>query len=39
VGGVITYQTGGRQRTAIAAGPEDRTLGRYGKPAVIVFGL
>jgi len=38
-GGVITYQTGGKQRIAVAAGLEDRILGSHGKAAVIVFGL
>jgi alcohol dehydrogenase (cytochrome c) len=38
-GGVITYQTGGRQRVAMAAGLEDRILGSHGKAAILVFGL
>jgi len=38
-GGVITYQTGGSQRVAMAAGLEDRILGSHGKAVVIVFGL
>jgi hypothetical protein len=38
-GGVITYQTGGKQRVAVANGLEDRIMGTHGKPAVVVFGL
>ena len=38
-GGVITYQTGGQQRIAMAAGLEDRILESHGQPAVLVFGL
>ena len=37
-GGVITYQTGGKQWVAMAAGLEDRILGSHGKGVVIVFG-
>jgi alcohol dehydrogenase (cytochrome c) len=38
-GGVITYQTAGRQKVAMAAGLEDRIIGSHGKAAVIVLGL
>jgi alcohol dehydrogenase (cytochrome c) len=38
-GGVITYQTGGKQRVAMAAGLEDRIFDIHGHPVVIVFGL
>jgi len=38
-GGVITYQTGGKQRVAMAAGLEDRILGSHGKGVVIIFAL
>jgi len=38
-GGVITYQAGGKQRIALAAGLEDRILATHGKPAVLVLGL
>jgi alcohol dehydrogenase (cytochrome c) len=38
-GGVITYQTGGSQKVAMAAGLEDRIIGSHGKAAVIVFGV
>ena len=38
-GGVITYQTGGKQRIAMAAGMENRIFGTRGQPVVMVFGL
>ncbi len=38
-GGVITYETGGKQRIAIAEGLEDRILNTHGQPVVVVFGL
>jgi alcohol dehydrogenase (cytochrome c) len=38
-GGVITYQTGGKQRVAMVAGLEDRILGSHGKGVVIIFGI
>ncbi len=38
-GGVITYQTGGKQRVAMAAGMQNRIMGSHGKPVVLVFGL
>ena len=38
-GGVITYQSGGSQKVAMAAGLEDRIIGSSGKAEVIVFGL
>jgi len=38
-GGVITYQSAGRQRVAVATGLEDRILDTHGQPAVLVFGL
>jgi alcohol dehydrogenase (cytochrome c) len=38
-GGVITYETGGKQRVAIAEGLEDRILDAHGQPVVVVFGL
>jgi alcohol dehydrogenase (cytochrome c) len=38
-GGVITYQAGGSQKVAMAAGLEDRIIGSSGKAEVIVFGL
>jgi len=38
-GGVITYQAGGKQRVAMAAGMENRIMGSHGKPVVLVFGL
>jgi len=38
-GGVITYQSGGKQRIGVAAGLEDRILDSHGQPVVLVFGL
>jgi alcohol dehydrogenase (cytochrome c) len=38
-GGVITYQTGGKQRIAMATGMENRIFGTRGQPVVMVFGL
>ena len=38
-GGVITYQAGGQQRIAVAAGLENRIFDTKGKPVVLVFGL
>jgi len=38
-GGVITYQAGGKQRIAVAAGLEGRIMDTHGQPIVVVFGL
>jgi alcohol dehydrogenase (cytochrome c) len=38
-GGIITYQTGGKQRIAMATGMENRIFGTHGQPVVMVFGL
>jgi alcohol dehydrogenase (cytochrome c) len=38
-GGVITYQSGGKQRIAMATGLDDRILDVHGQPMVLVFGL
>ncbi len=38
-GGVITYQTAGQQRIALAAGLESRIFGTTGQPTVLVFGI
>ena len=38
-GGVITYQQGGQQRIAIAAGLDSFVFGTKGQPTVFVFGL
>ena len=38
-GGVITYQSGGKQRVAMATGMENRIMATHGQPVVLVFGL
>jgi alcohol dehydrogenase (cytochrome c) len=38
-GGVITYQAGGSQKVAMAAGLEDFIIGSHGKAEVVVLGL
>ena len=38
-GGVITYQSGGKQRVAMATGMENRIMDSHGQPVVLVFGL
>ncbi len=38
-GGVITYQSGGKQRIAVAAGLDDVSFQVHGKPVVVVYGL
>src|SRR2546426_8928508 len=38
-GGVITYQAGGNQRIAVAAGLENTIVQTKGSPVVIVFGV
>jgi len=38
-GGVITYQAGGQQRIAVAAGMDNRIFDTQGKPVVLVYGL
>ncbi|HYR87654.1 MAG TPA: PQQ-binding-like beta-propeller repeat protein [Terriglobia bacterium] len=38
-GGVITYETGGKQRIAVATGLQDTILQTNGKPVIIVYGL
>jgi PQQ-dependent dehydrogenase (methanol/ethanol family) len=38
-GGVATFQSGGKQRVAIAAGLVDAIMQTKGQPVVIVFGL
>ena len=38
-GGLITYQIGGRQRIALAAGMENRIFETHGQPVVLLFGL
>jgi alcohol dehydrogenase (cytochrome c) len=38
-GGVITYQSAGQQRIALAAGMNSLVFGTKGQPTVLVFGL
>jgi len=38
-GGVITYQSGGKQHIAVAAGLDDVSFEVHGKPVVVVYGL
>jgi len=38
-GGVITYQAGGRQRIAVAAGLLNNIFQTKGEPVVLVYGL
>jgi hypothetical protein len=38
-GGVITYQAGGKQRIAVAAGLLNNILQTKGEPVVFVYGL
>jgi outer membrane protein assembly factor BamB len=38
-GGVITYQAGGKQRVAIAAGMLNNIMQTKGEPSVYVYGL
>ena len=38
-GGVITYQAGGRQRIAAAAGLQGSIFQAKGEPVVLVYGL
>ena len=38
-GGVITYEQGGQQRVALAAGLDSRIFRTSGQPQILVFGL